>query len=304
MTFFSSFFGVCRGLAAFKKVKDNSVFKTTVHLLLVLIFCSLAIGVGSYFILKNYYWKYTKIDFEENFGAGIQFTDRGVLPEKNADKNISQELPADGLLLYMPPGGNTEKFASNILENRRYVMVWSSACLALAIKDQGSWSVLSNKDDFSKPGMNYKLSDDNLLEMINEIAKMPPSDDWDIDDALGDFMNTDRLFHELRFLYSTMVVVGYFIKMLFLTLICSAIFTLLSSIFKTGTLNALTMWKVSIYAALPVLVVVSAFPMLHLPLMPYYGRLFVFGWVIYTGIALRYLNKYQDEPENKDDNRS
>jgi len=84
MTFFSSFFGVCRGLAAFKKVKDNSVFKTTVHLLLVLIFCSLAIGVGSYFILKNYYWKYTKIDFEENFGAGIQFTDRGVLPEKNA----------------------------------------------------------------------------------------------------------------------------------------------------------------------------------------------------------------------------
>ena len=304
MSFFSSFFGVCRGLAAFKKVKDNSVFKTVLHLLLVLIFCSLAIGAGSYFILKKYYWKYTKIEFEDNFGSGLRLTDRGILPEKNSDKNICQELPADGLLLYIQPKGNKEALNASALVKRRYVIVWSSACLALAIKDQGEWSVLSNKDDFSKPGMSYKLSDDKLCGMVNEIAKMPPSAEWDIDDELGDFISTDKLFHDLRIVYSAMVVIGYFMKMLFLTLVCSVIFTLMSSILKSSGLNALRIWKVSIYASLPVLVVVSAFPMLHLPLMPYYGRLFVFGWVIYTGFALRYLNKYQDEPEKSEDNRS
>ena len=54
------------------------------------------------------------------------------------------------------------------------------------------------------------------------------------------------------------------------------------------------MLKIVIYAALPVLVVVNAFPMLQLPFEEWYDKIFLIGWIIYINVIRRYLERNRD----------
>ena len=79
---------------------------------------------------------------------------------------------------------------------------------------------------------------------------------------------------------------------------CKFIFKLFS---VGGTIYGfLELWKISIYAAFPVIFVVNFFPALQLPGTGYFSWLFMIGWVIYLFVVLRFLFQSYDNEDNND----
>jgi hypothetical protein len=60
------------------------------------------------------------------------------------------------------------------------------------------------------------------------------------------------------------------------------------------------MWKIVLYAACPVIVVVNFFPMLQLPFENWYEKIFLVAWIIYINVVKRWLEKNHEFIENQE----
>ena len=301
MGFFRSFFGTCCGVEVFGALRKNSWLRTLGHLILLTLLCAVLIGVGNYYMLK-YRWREAEAAFSDNFGSGIRFTRNGVLPEAAPERSRRQEFPRESLLIYVSPNGPETAYPDETLRDRNFILLWHPSCFLLVSRAGDLWSTVKFNSDFTMGGesaLSYPEMKDRLLENIAQ----KPKNDWKWPEDYRE-MSSRRLFHQFRLAYSISVSMVCFLHQLLMTLICTAFFAGVFRLFSRRKLPHMTfglVWKTAIYAAFPVIFVVSAFPALQLPGTHLYDQMFIAGWAIYMFFVLRYLALLRPETDGEAD---
>ena len=300
MSFFRSFFGTCCGPYIFNSLRKNSSGRVLWHLFLLCLLCAIGVGIGN-FLMVRYKWRAAYNDFNDIYGTGVVFTERGILPKKAPEISRRQELPYESLIIYVSPDSKAEEYSDETLEKRNIIFFWSSACIAAFIRNGDQWQkVIQYDPDGSIDQSSKPISYSEMRKELQRLCDLEPSDQWSFSEDFSDGMSSQQLFYLARLGFAFGKGVIYFlvslITVFFVTLVFSVIFKLFSAggcIFSFSEL-----WKIAIYAAFPVVFVVNAFPALQLPGTGYFSWLFMCGWIVYLFFVLRYLFL---NPESEDD---
>ena len=300
MGFFRSFFGTCCGTEVFRTLRGHSWGRVLGHLLLLGILCAGFIGVGNYYMLK-YRWRAAEAGFSDLFGSGINFDRNGAHPELAPEVSRRQEFPYNGLLIYVAPSGPEKEYPDETLIDRNFILLWHPACFAFMLRQGDAWVFTRCNPDTTFDLAVNPLSYGEMKGRLLETVAQKPADNWLWpEDFRKNGLSTRRLFRDFRLMFAKMKAVEYFLRQLLLTLFCTGVFAGIFRLFSRKKLPALTfgvVWKVAIYTAFPVTLVVSAFPALQLPGTHLYGELFVLGWAVYLFFVLRYLMLFPDEAD-------
>ncbi len=298
MNFIASFFGTCCGTEVFRTLRQHSVGRVLRHLLLMVILCAVCIGGGSYYSLK-YRWRSAEAAFNAGFGTQLYFDKKGVHPALDPQLSRRQEFPYNGLLIYVSPDGREKDYPDITLFDRNFILLWHPACFALAVREGNAW-IFGRYNAGGKIEMVVTpLSFSGMKEHLLAAAELPASDKWQWE---SETLSSRTLFKDFRMAYSNAKAIEYFLREMFMVLagtLFFAAFFRLCSCRKFPQLTFATVWKVAVYAAFPVLLVVSMFPALLLPGMGYFNELFVLGWAVYLFFVLRSLILAPEEPEEK-----
>ena len=317
MGFFKAFFSSCRGPYAFIELRRQTAWRVILHLVLTVLISCIFISIGRYCALR-YFWAQPEREFSENFGAGISVNNQGMLPEKDPGISRRQELPYDGLLLYVSPAGPEKNYPDETLKNRNFILVWTPGYMALALRDARSdrWSFASFDGGYgdgmtqmanNQPGIvKSELTLEGLRKEIAELAAKPLPENFSKEELKNSgFIQTAALFKMMR---GTMAVINgaaYFRlgMMLIFFGVCAYMFIFILAERFPGAerrIPAREMWKIAVYTACPVIVVVNVFPMLQLPFESYYEKIFLVGWIIYINVVKRWLEKNHEILENQE----
>ena len=299
MSFFHSLFGTCCGVDVFSELRKNSWWRVFLHLFLLCVLCSIAIGIGNYLLIK-YRWRAAYNSFDEIFGTRIQVSERGFFPEKDPDVSRRQEFPYNTLLIYASPQ-DPETYPSETLRDRNVIIYWSQSCLALFIRSHNLWTMTEILPDFSRKDK-QELNFEEVEKEIVRLGKLPPSQNWNVPTDYKSGISSSQMFRIARI----GVVIGkallFFVGELLLVLFVTLFFSIVYRAFAAKKVNNFRLgelWKISVYAAFPVILVMTAFPALQLPLTEYCSYMFIVGWSIYLFFVLKYLAG--DSPENNSD---
>ena len=290
MSFFRSFFGICRGPYIIRDLQKHSWARVIVHLLLLCLLCSVIIGIGNYLLL-NYRWRAAYADFIEIYGPRLNVSQNGFIPARSPDVSRRQELPYNTLLIYVSPSG-PEVYPDITLRDRNLIVLWGRGCLAMFIRNGDLWSVVRYNPDGSADWPEDTLDFEEMKAELDKLAQLPASDKWQFPEQYKQGVSVRQLFFSFRFSYALIMAGSYFLLSLGMVLLVTFFFT---SVFKLFSFNRAKMlpfgilWKTALYVAFPVLLVVSFFPALQLPGTGYYTNLFLFGWAGYIFYVLRYL---------------
>ncbi len=306
MGFIKAFFASCRGPASFVDLRSQSGWRVVSHVILTVLLSSICIGIGRYCALK-YFWLRPEAQFVENFGSGISFGAKGMLPEKDADISRRQELPYDGLLIYISPKGAEKEYSDETLENRNFIMVWTPGYVGLALhnKENNRWSFATSdsaRGDLvprmvQQPDGQIKsdLTLDELRKEILALAVKPLPEGLKEVQKDG-FLPAEALFKMLRGSMAAVNSGAYFRLSVFLVLFGVCTYMIIFWIVERfpgaeRRISGNEMWKIVLYAACPVIVVVNFFPMLQLPFENWYEKIFLVAWIIYINVIKRWLEK-------------
>lgn len=298
MNFFRSFFGTCCGTEVFRVLRHHSAGRVLRHLLLMVILCAVCIGIGSYYSLK-YRWRAAEATFNESFGTQLHFDKNGVHPDREVQMSRRQEFPYNGLLIYVSPAGPEKEYPDITLFDRNFILLWHPACFAFTMREGNAWIFCKYNADGKSELVVTPLSFAEMKERLFAAANLPPSDKWKWENEV---LSSRQLFKDFRLGYSNAKAFEYFVREIFLVLLATVVFAAffrLCSHRRYPQLTFAVVWKVAVYAAFPVLLVVSMFPALLLPGMGYFNELFVTGWAVYLFLVLRSLIIYPDETEEK-----
>lgn len=312
MNFFQAFLGTCRGAAAFIELRKQPVWKVLVHLLLIVLISCICIGIGRFYALK-YFWSRTESNFVETFGDRLVAGPKGILPEKDVEVSRRQELPYNGLIVYVSPKGPEKNYLDETMEGRNYIIIWTPGDIYAVIRNQqnGRWliqSLLPGKGEGlqgrvsgmsrfieGNGGLNYTQMRENFSKIIADYSNVKKLSSLKRDEQI---LSID-LFRTMYIMMAVFNGIAYFLLSLILigfgTLIYMVIFVVMNS-FQRGEqlLSPGEMFRIVIYCAFPVLIVVNVLPMLQLPLGEWHDKLFLIGWIIYINVVRRYLEKNRD----------
>ena len=261
MSFLRSFWGTCRGPYIFHDLCKHSLGRVLWHLLVLCLLCSIGIGIGNYFMVK-YRWRAAYNTFNEVFGNQVDFSSGGIIPEIAPNENRRQELPYNTLLIYTPNGPDAD-YADETLEKRNLIIVWNRACLAVFTRQEdGSWTWVRYLPDGKLANSTSLLTYTAMKEQMLEFAAAElDGEEWTFPEELSGKMDSYRLFRLIRFGFAVGKAVLFFIGSLLLILFATIVFTVIYSLLsvKRKIFNAMILWKVAVYSALPVIFVVNAF---------------------------------------------
>ena len=316
MNFFKSFFASCKGPLSFVELRRQPGWKVVLHLFLTVLISCIFVGIGRYCALK-YLWSRPERMFVESFGSGVTISRSGILPEKDVDVSRRQELPYDGLLIYVSPKGAEKSYPDETLEKRNFILIWTPGQVALAIRNQENnrWTFASFSGN-AEAIMDQAASSEKLKENINltyaqmrkeieNVAVQPlPAEFAKIENR--QFISAGDLFKAMRGGMAAINGGAYFryalLLLFFGTLTYMAVFFLLERFpGSERRIPACEMWKIFLYAACPVVAVVNVFPMLQLPFESFYEKIFLVGWVIYINVIKRFLEKNPALLENPEE---
>ena len=301
MSFFRSFFGTCCGPYIFRQLRKNSWGRALWHLFLLCFLCSVGVGIGNYLLVK-YRWRAAYNNFNEVYGSQLQISENGIAPVREPEKSRRLELPYNSLLIYVSPSG-PEVYPDETLRDRNVVILWSSACVAIFSRQGEFWQCMAEYRPDEKVGASGKMDFAGFKRNLQELAGLEKSDDWEFPEEYKDGFTSFQLFSLVRLSFAVGKAVLYFVEGFGLALLTSLLFVLM---FKLFSFNRITifpfgeLWKVAVYTAFPVLLVVNAFPALQLPGTGYYDYLFMIGWAGYLFFVLRYLAQ---NPDDRDENK-
>lgn len=303
MGFFRTFFGTCCGVEVFRTLREHSWARVVGQLLLLAVICSALIGIGNYCMLK-YRWRDAQAAFADDFGGSVYFTADGVRPEQAPEVSRRQEFPYESLLIYVSPRGPEKSYPDETLRDRNFILLWHPAHFMLISRSRDVWNVFTLNPGFATSA-EAQLSFPEMKErLLAGIAARPdPNARWNWPPEFTKRgLSTRKLFHNFRLSYSIAEAMFFFLHQLLMIVLCTGFFAAVFRLFSRKKLPDLTfgvVWKVAIYAAFPVLLVVSAFPALQLPGTHLYDQMFILGWAVYLFFVLRYLVLWNADTDDR-----
>ena len=302
MNFFRSLFGTCCGTYVFSELRKNSWGRAFRHLLLLCFFCSIAIGIGNYLLIK-YRWRAAYNSYNEIFGTRINFSENGIVPEKDPGISRRQEFPYNTLLIYVSSEKGAEEYPAETLRDRNVIVYWSQACVAIFARQHDLWSMMEITPDAKSVANDKKtLTFEELEGEIKRLSELPASSKWVFPEEYKNGLSSSQMFQMVRIGIvigkSLMFFIGGLLMVLFITLFFSIVYRAFSAN-NPKRFAFWELWKIAIYTAFPVILVVSAFPVLQLPLTGYCHYMFIIGWSVYLFFVLRFLAMHQDEDTDK-----
>lgn len=315
MNFIKAFLSSCRGPSAFVELRRQSGFRVVGHVVLTMLLSSICIGIGRYCALK-YFWAQPEAQFVEIFGNGINVGKNGMLPEKDVNLSRRQELPYNGLLLYISPKGAESNYSDETLESRNFILIWTPGYAGFALRDRENdrWNftafdaargeLVSRMVQQSSNRIMGNLTLAELRQEILKLASLPLPDGFKEVKQSG-FLPAQSLFKMLRasmaavnggaYLRLTMIMVAFGVLTYMLIFWLAEHFPGSERLISAGE-----MWKIVLYAACPVIAVVNFFPMLQLPFEAWYEKIFLFAWIIYINVVKRWLERNRELIENQE----
>ena len=315
MGFFKSFIASCKGPLSFAELRRQPGWKVILHLFLTVLLSCIFVGIGRYAALK-YQWSRPERMFIESFGSGVTVSTSGILPEKDVDISRRQELPYDGLLIYVSPKGAEKSYPDETLEKRNFILLWTPGQVALAIRNRennrwalaafsGDAEAMMSKATASGIKENTDLPYAQMRKELFELAAKPlPKEFAGLEKR--QFLSAADLFKAMRGGMAAINGGAYFryasLLLFFGVLTYMAVFFLMERFSGAERrIPAAEMWKIVLYAACPVIVVVNVFPMLQLPFESFYEKIFLVGWIVYINVIKRYLEKNPTLLENPEE---
>ncbi|MBE6390112.1 MAG: hypothetical protein E7043_08085 [Lentisphaerae bacterium] len=300
MSFFRSLWGICCGPYIFRQLCKNSLGRVLWHLLLLCFLCSAGVGIGNYLLVK-YRWRAAYNNFNEVYGSQLNVSDAGVSPARDPEKSRRLELPYNSLLIYVSPLG-PEVYPDETLKDRNIIIYWSSACVAVFARQGEVWQCMAEYRPDGKARISGETDFAGLKSKLHELTELKPSDDWEFPEEYKDGFSSYQLFSFVRLSFAVGKAVLYFVEGLGLTLLTTLLFVVMFKLFslnRSSMFSFAMLWKIAVYTAFPVLLVVNAFPALQLPGTGFYDYLFMIGWVGYLFFVLRYLVQNPDDQNEK-----
>lgn len=311
MNFFKAFFSSCRGPLSFVELRRQAGWRVVVHLILTLLISSACVAVGRYCALK-YQWSRPEQRFVEDFGSGVVVSSAGILPEKDIDVSRRQELPYEGLLIYISPKGPEKNYPDETLEKRNFIMLWTPGEIGLAVRNHqtGKWRFGSSNGVVPGNMVNANVSGANDLTLAElrkkmlEIAARPLAKEF-AEMKKPMYVPARDTFKAMRAGMAVLNGGVYFSNAAMLVFFGAVTYMLIFLLIERfpaaeRRIPGGEMWKIVLYAACPVIVVVNVFPMLQLPFESLYDKIFLVGWIIYINVIKRCLEKNPEllkEPE-------
>ena len=276
--FRAALWGSCCGPAIFKQLICNSWRRVIFHLFLLTLCVAFVIAAAATLRAGKEIDSMCAVLTGEfgNISCGPQ----GIAPTRNPATPRSLALPQDGRLVYLPDWKKGANYSPDDLKAFRYLLFWTPQRQLFAANqgDGLGWAVLSRDglDDMDQHIYSAAEFSDFLKKPFSD------SDEWE---KMPVF--TQSFTFWAKFLYWTLAIIlftGYFIGMVWLTLLYIGIFALMFRLTGgAGRLVSMTFsqfCKVGVYAAFPAMLVAGCFPVLELPLLSF-NTVYMFGLVIY-----------------------
>lgn len=315
MNFIKAFLASCRGPVAFVGLRSQPAWRVITHVVLTLLLSSICIGIGRYCALK-YFWAQPEEQFVEVFGSGILIGKNGMLPEKDSGVSRRLELPYNGLLIYISPNGAEKNYPDETLEERNFILIWTPGYAALALRDRNNdrWNFTALDaaqgelvTRMVQPGDSTVKTGLTLNELRGEFLKLAalPLPEKFKEFKEDGFLPAASLFKLMR---GSMAAIngGAYLRLsmslvIFGVLAYMMVFWI-AELFPGSEhrISAGEMWKIVLYAACPVIVVVNFFPMLQLPFEAWYEKIFLIAWIIYINVVKRWLEKNHELIEKQE----
>jgi hypothetical protein len=222
--------------------------------------------------------------FTEEFG-GISCGPDGIFPSKDAKRPRSVALPQDGRLVYLPEWKKDTAYTPDDLKVFRYMIFWTPRRQLLAVNqgDELGWGVLcrSGLTDLTR----HIFSTSEFSDFLKNTP--PPVDGWK---NMPIFVQPFTFWAKfLLYALAITLFIGYFIGIVWLTLLYIGIFALMFRLTGgAGKLVSMTFsqfCKVGVYAAFPALLIAGCFPVLELPLLSF-NTVYMIGLVVYWLIVV------------------
>ena len=310
MNLVQAFFGSCRGPAAFVELRRMPMWKVVLLLVIIVAASCTGVGVGRYFALE-YFWSRTEKNFVELYGNSLTVSTKGLLPEKDVNVSRRQELPYEGLIVYVSPAGAEKDYPDETLERRNFIVIWTPGDIVAAVRNRKNsrWLVQclildagNFQEQFNRmstffeggEGLTYTQMREEFRKVIansgtQKFAKFTKEEKINSAELFKSMYVMMAVFNAVSYFFLTMILVG------FGCLIYMGIFFFLNRLpGAERIISSGEMLKIVICAALPVLVVVNAFPMLQLPFEEWHDKMFLVGWIIYINVIRRYLERNRD----------
>lgn len=283
ISFRSALWGVCCGTAVFKQLLLHSWGRVIGHFLLMALIVSFFIAAASTYRTAK------EVDgvssqFTEEFG-GISCGPAGISPQRDAARPRTVALPQDGRLIYLPDWKKGVIYSADDLKAFRYLVFWTPERQIVAAYqgDELGWAVLC-RDGITEISQHvYSTSEfcDFLKTPVNN------GDKWK---NMPVFSQTFTFWAKfLLWGLAIILFIGYFIGMIWLTVLYIGIFALMFRLTGgAGKLVSMTFsqfCKVGVYAAFPAMLIAGCFPMLELPLLSF-NTVYMIGLVVYWLIVI------------------
>jgi hypothetical protein len=130
---------------------------------------------------------------------------------------------------------------------------------------------------------------------------MAPANGWTFPEEYKNGISSSQIFQMVRIGMVLTKTLLFFVGGLLMVLFVSLFFTVVYRAFSINNPKSFAfadLWKISVYTAFPVILVITAFPVLQLPFTGYCHYMFIVGWSIYLCFVLKYCALNNNTGEN------
>ena len=266
-SFFQSLWGVCCGTRIFPVLAGHSTLRTLWHLALMSLLAALIVTVAGAGRWRSAVGRCEK-DFTSAFGASIELSPQGIVPEKAPAVPFSLGLPSLGTLFYTD-GATGVKWPGGFFSGSWYFLVWSDRLIAAGSRSSAAeWQLQSvDPDQQVRTVQAAPAAIPGLLAA--EFARIPAGSRWQLPRTR---LETRGIFAVIERVFIATALLGEFFTCLVMALLCTGCFALFSRFTGAAALRGLSggaYWRVGIYAGFPGMLIGSVCEALELPLLSY-----------------------------------
>ena len=271
VAFLPAAFGVCTGIAVFKRLCRNSWWRVIAHFLLWSALVALLTAAFQFYELHKV-WTPALRNVEAAFPGGIVFSPGKILPAAFPADARQVVLPGYGVLAYHP--GLQADFREPVPGTERYRVDWCADGLTFQLLPE------------QRVELKLKKLDDQRTELVmTEYFRSEPREilpDVALEWPMEKVSWTPLFWHALA-QAATALWLGHWLMSIFLTLLYPTVFVGISRLTGARQLRSIGLaeyWKIGIYAAFPALLIASAFTALRLPWLSF-ETVYIIGTLIY-----------------------
>lgn len=290
--FFQALLGCCSGTDIFDKLKDQTLLRSLLHLLLMAVISSVIMSLGIYPALRNSVMGSLNA-IADNCGTLI-CTSNAVLPEKEPEKMRNFLVAGPMSVVYLPE--NAASLPDGFKRDCHIGVIWSGGRIGFWIEEKSDVYNFMTLDESLSGVRSQSVNGKNGL-----IAALKKSPAMQFNIAEG---KVERFTPEnLRAFARAVLPLGVGVMLLRQTvlevMLYIGMFTLVSVLMNLGRprrLKVREMIVLAIYAGFPAMLIGALAEALQLPVLSF-NVVYVFGMSIYLIIVMNRLERKRQERE-------